>query len=146
MMTEAKIQATCYQWYINEYVDSQSHLTPTEQKHARKLIFSVSNEAWFSRNDTPKQQQAKRSHFRAMGLNGGVSDMVLMYPFIFDKDQFNGSLFIEFKTPKGKQSPQQILFHEAARGVNKWYVIVRSVEEFKELFSRIELCKEVDSL
>lgn len=59
------------------------------------------------------------------GMVNGVSDMILLRP-----NSKHGYLCIENKTPKGRQSPEQVLFQKAVEKNGGIYVIVRSLDEF----------------
>lgn len=48
----------------------------------------------------------------------------------------DGPFFIEFKTAKGRQSPEQKAVQEALEAAGYKYYIVRSVEEFAEICHR----------
>lgn len=51
-----------------------------------------------------------------------------MYFFLYQKKGFS-CLCLEFKTPVGKQSDEQIEFEKQAEKVGNKYVVVRSVKE-----------------
>lgn len=59
------------------------------------------------------------------GVMRGVADLFLMHA---SKD-FHG-LYIEIKTPKGKQSPEQKAFEHSALLEGYEYKIARSLDEF----------------
>lgn len=65
------------------------------------------------------------------GMVNGVSDIILLLP-----NKFYPYLCIENKTPKGKQSPEQKLFQSAVESQGGKYVIVRSLDDFKELIEQ----------
>lgn len=84
-------------------------------KYPELLMFSVPNEATYKRS----------SYFSSLGMLNGVSDTIVMLP--------EKILFVEFKTPKGKQRPEQEDFQRKVEGLGYSYYIIRSLEEFKEL-------------
>lgn len=60
------------------------------------------------------------------GTIRGVADLFLMHA----KKDFHG-LFIEMKTPSGKQSPEQKAFEERCKIEGYKYVICRTFEDFE---------------
>ena len=73
-------------------------------------------------------------NLKRQGVKSGISDVILLIP----KNGF-ASLCLEFKTEKGKQSPEQIEFQKQAEACGNKYVVVRSVagaiETVKEYLS-----------
>lgn len=65
------------------------------------------------------------TRLKATGLLVGVSDTVVMIP--------NKVLFIEFKTPTGRQSDSQVDFQKTTENLGHQYHIIRSLEQFKKL-------------
>lgn len=107
---EEKIQAQCWQWFNNNFC--LVHHSP------RLVMFSVPNE--IQGNNIVGSNTAN-----AMGRLAGVSDTIILLP--------NGvSLFIEFKTPKGRQSDKQKDFEQRITKLVFEYKIIRSLEQFKE--------------
>jgi hypothetical protein len=62
----------------------------------------------------------------AMGLKSGVSDLVVVLP--------GKVIFMEVKTPEGKQSSQQEKFEQIVKDLDHDYHVVRSVDDVKNLF------------
>lgn len=85
-------------------------------KLPNKLLLAVPNGG--SRNII----EAK--NLKAQGIKSGVSDVLLL----ISKKGFS-CLCLEFKTPVGKQSDEQIEFEKQAEKVGNKYVVVRSVKE-----------------
>lgn len=85
------------------------------RKFPNYLIFSIPNEAAYKR----------KTYFDSLGLLNGASDTIAVLP---DK-----ILFIEFKTPKGRQSEGQAEFERKITELGFRYTIVRSIDEFKQL-------------
>ena len=67
---------------------------------------------------------------KAEGVKAGVADLFIMQA----NEEFNG-LFIEVKTPTGRQQELQKNFEKLALANNYQYKIIRSVEEFIVYFS-----------
>lgn len=105
--TEAKIQQMCFVWYHNTYC--LEHHSPSH------CLFSVPN-------DSSSKEETMRK--LATGMIAGVSDMVMIEP--------NRVVFIEVKTPIGKQSDNQIKFQKKVEALGFEYWLIRSLEEFKE--------------
>ena len=68
--------------------------------------------------------------YRAQGkwAAPGMADILLI-----DKEKYGMAVFLEVKTPRGKQSPDQNLFAKRCCFNNCEYAVVRSVEEVKAL-------------
>ena len=63
-------------------------------------------------------------NLKAQGVKSGVSDVLLLVP-----SKGFPYLCLEFKTPTGKQSKEQVIFEEQVNSVGGKYVVVRSVKE-----------------
>ena len=105
---EFKIQAECAQWLWNEHPET------------RRCFILVDNNA-----DSAIAALQKRS----MGMVRGAADTL----FYWKQKLY----FIEFKTPKGKQSDWQIRFEAVAQKHSHGYFIVRSFDQFKKLIEAI---------
>ncbi|MFV0468122.1 MAG: VRR-NUC domain-containing protein [Dysgonomonas sp.] len=81
-----------------------------------KILFAIPNGG--SRNII----EAK--NLKAQGVKTGVSDVLLLIP-----KRGYSCLCMEFKTPVGKQSDEQIEFEKQAEKAGNKYVVVRSVKE-----------------
>lgn len=68
-------------------------------KYPDYLMFSVPNESAYKRS----------SYFSSLGMLNGVSDTIVVLP--------EKVLFVEFKTPKGKQRPEQVDFEKKVEGL-----------------------------
>ena len=64
-----------------------------------------------------------------IGLTAGVADMTYL--------SRKGAVFLEFKTPKGKQSLSQKWWQERVESVGYRYVVIRSIEEFQNLLNKL---------
>jgi len=58
-----------------------------------------------------------------IGLRRGASDTIIVLP--------GKTIYVEFKTPIGTQSSDQLEFENIITGLDQDYHLVRSVEEFK---------------
>ncbi len=81
-----------------------------------KLIFAVPNGG--------SRHIMEAANMKRQGIKAGVADVILLIP-----SKGFGSLCIEFKTSRGRQSPDQIKFQQEAEKHGNKYVIVRSVME-----------------
>lgn len=105
---EARIQAWCVFWLRNKYPETHG------------LFFTINNNATSIRGGVNN---------KAMGVVAGVSDCVFFW---------GGKLYcIEFKTFKGRQSPDQKKWQENITKQGAEYHIVRCLEDFKELINKI---------
>jgi len=108
--TESRIQQQCVMWYRNTFC-----LRHHEPRH---VIFSIPNE---------RESEAERIRLVSIGLLRGVADLCVLRP--------DGVWFVEVKTPTGIQSKAQRSFQEQCAALGIRYELVRSVEEFQELFA-----------
>lgn len=102
--TEGYIQSKCVQWLWNEHPETRGRL------------FEVNN------NPLNKIDGARR---KAMGMVAGVSDLIYL------RDNLP-PLCIEMKDETGRQSEAQANWQKVAESVGCEYVIVRSLDEFKQ--------------
>lgn len=105
--SESRIQYEIVSWYNNTFC-----LKHHDPQHA---IFSVPNESK-DRNET----MIKKS----MGLKAGVSDLIILRPC--------ETIFVEVKTATGQQSPKQKEFQSIVEKLGYRYLLVRSLNDFKE--------------
>lgn len=107
-MTESRIQQECFMWHWNAY--------PEDRK------------ALYLNYQNPKDAR-HGAELKGMGLISGVADMTYLHR--------DGTVtYFEFKTPTGRQSEAQIAFQEVVERRGARYLIVRSLEEFKEFFEK----------
>lgn len=106
---EGKIQAQCVQWLWND------------RPETRGLYIHIPNEG----NRSSKIDGSIR---KSLGIVAGAPDTFLFMP----RRGYHG-LAIEFKTETGVQSEAQKLFQERLEVMGYKYVIIRSLEEFKEI-------------
>ena len=83
---------------------------------------------------TQGQRLAYISERKSMGWTKGTSDLIAI--------GHGDILFIELKRPKGKQSPEQVVFQKemVSRGFN--YVVVRSLEDIEKVIEYSNLGEE----
>lgn len=81
------------------------------------IIFAVPNEAAYKRS----------SYFSSIGMLNGVSDTIVVLP--------EKILFVEFKTPKGQQRPEQVEFQKKIESLGYSYHIIRSFDQYKDLIN-----------
>lgn len=79
------------------------------------IIFSVPNEGCYRR----------KNYFENLGMLSGVSDTIVILP--------NKVLFIEFKTSKSYQQPEQREFENKVSQLGFSYYVCRSLEQFKDI-------------
>lgn len=124
--TEHQIQAQCVRWFALQY--------PT----LNQLLFAIPNGG--------HRNKAAAGKAKAEGAKKGVADLFLSVPrhpasirmTITDKGQkiepypnASNGLYIEMKTPKGQQSPEQRQFQRDVEKLGYQYTICRSLEEFQ---------------
>lgn len=100
---ESKLQIACVKWFRYQFPNA--------------LIFSIPNGG--GRNPT----EAKI--LKAEGVLGGIADLQIIA---------NGlTFFIEMKTEKGRQNPNQKAFESKVKSLGFKYFICRSFEEFQRI-------------
>ena len=105
---EARLQTMCVRWFDLQY--------PTK----RLQLFSIPNEG--------VRNPVNGARMKAMGRRKGAPDMVLLA-------SAGRVVFFEFKSEKGKLSPEQKAFHETIRGWGGMVYIVKSFDDFCEIVS-----------
>jgi len=108
--TEDQIQAEIYKWFHNEYC--------TKFNNPRCCIFAVPNGGLRSKQEAMK--------LKSTGVVAGVSDLIVLMP--------NRCIFVEVKTDIGRQSDKQKEFEEIVKALNFDYHLVRSLEDFINIF------------
>ena len=104
--SENRIQQEIFTYHWNKY--------PEE----RGLLFMVHNAG---------SSRINGARLKSMGMVKGVSDMIYLKP------NGSGPIFIEIKTPKGKQSTAQLTWGHNIDKRGYDYHVVRSLEEMKQL-------------
>ena len=99
------LQAQIVQWYSLEY-----------GKLHDKCLFHCNNKA---------KNKIEGNKMKGMGVKTGVSDLIL----VVNKKV----IFVELKTDLGKQGKEQKIFEYQVKKLNQTYVIIRTLDEFKQL-------------
>lgn len=89
-------------------------------------------------NEAAGRDKIRQALMVALGLRKGVADGIAWLPLS------NGVVkvtYIEVKTPKGKQSPQQKAFEYICKFYGVPYMVIRSIEEIDDLIGRIKASK-----
>lgn len=108
MKREDQIQAEIYKWYNNNFCLA-SH-------NPQCIIFSVPN------GGTRNIREAIL--LKATGVVPGVSDLIVI--------KQNEIIFVEVKTEIGRQSKEQKDFQQNVEKLGFKYILVRSLEDFKQ--------------
>ena len=121
--SEDQIQAQIVQFYNNTYCLS------THEN--RNLIFAVPNGGL--------RNQVEAMKLKATGTLPGVSDLIIYH---HKKIEELGivtvlNIFVEVKTKTGTQSKEQKQFEARVTKMGFKYVIVRSLDEFKEMINKL---------
>ena len=103
---EHRLQVQCVKWF--RYMHSD--LAP--------LLFAIPNGG--------ARKEVTGAKLKAEGVVAGVADLCLAVP------RDGGVLFVELKTPTGRQSQTQVLWQATVEAAGNTYVVVRSVEEFMQ--------------
>jgi hypothetical protein len=106
--SESKIQGDCYTWFHNTYPSLRGLLCYNLNNSKNKIDGNLN---------------------KAMGLQKGRSDMVLYY--------HSRAYMLEFKTPHGNQSHEQLEWMGKVEREGFEYHIIRSLSEFQFLIKSI---------
>ena len=122
---ESRLQAACVRWARLQFPE------------CRKLLFAVPNGY---RTSVTQARIAKEE-----GLVSGVADLLFLHP---SADGNFAGLCIEFKTEKGRQSPNQKEWQRAIERTQIYrYEIVRTFGQFQRLLTEhlcVVRCVNVD--
>lgn len=125
---EDQLQIRCKSWYDKVYCDQHLLLEKGVQKddvaNIKSLLHHSPNEGLLPRSE---RDGAKR---KAMGVRAGFPDFILLM-----SGQGYSYLAIELKTAKGRQSDSQKAYQRAVEMSGGKYVIVRTLDEFKQLIT-----------
>lgn len=104
-------------------------MTESQLQDAVRLELGQCREAVFWRNNCGFADMRDGSKVRfGVGSPGG-SDLIGV---------FRGrAIFVEIKTPTGRQSPEQKTFEQLVQGKGGIYVIVRSIDDARALIERL---------
>lgn len=108
-ISELRLQQNCYVELHNHY------------PHLRGLFFRIKNEG---------TNRITGAIDRASGVIPGVADSCLLLPG-------GAAVFIEFKTPTGKQSQKQQEWQRIIEAAGFEYYVIKTLEEFKELLTKL---------
>lgn len=119
-LSESAIQQQIVQWYRNTYC--------LKHYNHRCMIFSIPNEG----------RGAESARLIQTGLYPGCADLCIIHrvsqytvlPVLI-------TLFVEVKTPDGKQSPKQKSFQEHCKNMRVGYYVVRSLEEAQRIIEAL---------
>lgn len=103
---ESKLQQACVRWFRYAYPEYAL------------LLFAVPNGVATS--------ATQGRILKAEGMVAGVADLILLLP-----RHGKGSLCMEMKTEKGRQSDNQKNWQQAAESNGNKYVVVRNFDEFQ---------------
>jgi hypothetical protein len=104
---ESKMQQLCVKWFRMQYPQLAELLIAIPNGGARKRI--------------------EGAIMKAEGVMKGAADLALFFP-----SKNYHALFIEMKTPKGRQQPSQKYWQRKVEWAGYKYVICRSFEDFME--------------
>lgn len=104
-LSESQIQHSCVTWFRMQYPSLSL------------LLFAVPNGG--------KRDAKTGARMKYEGVIPGTADLILLLP----KKGF-ASLCLEMKTPKGKQTENQVMWQRTAEKYKNKYVVCRSLEEF----------------
>lgn len=102
---ESRIQQACVRWFRLRY-----------PRYAG-LLYAIPNGG--------KRNAVTGAILKAEGALAGVADLFLSVP-----NRFYHGLYIELKTPKGRQRVSQKAFQEAVEGEGYKYALCRSLDDF----------------
>jgi hypothetical protein len=103
---ESKIQQQCVKWFRLQYPGY--------------ILFAIPNGG--------RRGRVEAAIMKGEGVLAGVADLFLMLP-----SGIYSGLFVEMKTPDGKQSESQRIFERNAIENGYCYKICRTFEEFRDL-------------
>ena len=106
MTAEDKLQSECVRWFDYQFPDIRKMLHHSPNGGFRNII--------------------EASKFKKMGTRAGFPDLILLI-----QRKGYGSLCIEMKVGKGKQTPLQHEWELEALSNGNKYVICRTFDEFK---------------
>ena len=111
---ESQVQSGCVKWFRLQY------------PKFKMLLFAIPNGAVLKGDYVQRAKQMNR--LKSEGLVPGSADLFLSIP----SGDYSG-LYIEMKTPKGRQSENQKKFEESVLSVGYGYALPRSLDEFMKI-------------
>jgi hypothetical protein len=103
---ESKLQRMCVAWFRMQYADKAY------------CLFAIPNGG--------RRDKITAAIMKGEGVLAGVADLFLMVP-----NNNHHGLWLEMKTPKGRQSDSQKLFEQNAKSQGYDYRIARTLDEFQ---------------
>lgn len=119
--TESTIQGHCVAWFRWQY------------PAYRALLFAIPNGAHLAGDARQRRMQYMR--LVREGFVPGVADLFLAVP------GEKPGLFIEMKTEKGRQRPEQVEFQKAVTESGYGYEVCRSLDQFQKVVKK-HLCNK----
>lgn len=108
---EHNIQVACVRWFRLQFREY--------------VIYAVPNGG--------QRNAVVAAKLKEEGAMAGVADLVIVAP--------NRHLYIEMKSPKGKQSPKQVEFQSRVQAMGHAYHVCHSLDEFMEVCRKELLVK-----
>lgn len=124
---ETKLQSDCFLWFVANYGMKKHnprylmYLQPNETASA--LAGALIN-LGVSQKIISQATTILMRNLISTGFREGASDNVIIAP--------NKVYFVEFKLPNNDQQPNQIEFETWVTNLGHTYVVIKSVEQFKE--------------
>ncbi len=112
--SESRLQSACVKWFRAEY------------PKYKRLLFAIPNGVRL--HGTEKERMITWNRLSKEGAVAGAADLFLAVPA-----HGRPGLFIEMKTPEGRQSNRQQLFEKDAIKAGYGYAIPRSEKEFRRV-------------
>lgn len=118
---ESEIQQSCVRWFRYQYPQYAKQLiaVPNAAKRTTKVVCSKLG----SKVICVGGKRAKDE-----GLVAGVADMLLL----LSRGEY-GSLCLEFKTEKGRQSTEQREWQKSTEEAGNKYCLIRCFDDFKNI-------------
>ena len=109
-------------------------MTP-EGKIQTKICEHLQKKGYFFMrlNNTPVFDKKLNNGYGAYRSQGKWSAPGLADILLIDKEDYGKAIFLEVKTPRGKQNKDQLLFAKRCALANAEYYVVRSVDDIKAL-------------
>lgn len=112
--SESRLQTACVKWFRAEY------------PKYKRLLFAIPNGVRL--HGTEKERMITWNRLAKEGAVAGAADLFLAVPA-----HGTPGLFIEMKTPQGRQSEKQQLFEKDAVKAGYGYAIPRTEKEFRQV-------------
>lgn len=116
MRAESQLQRACVRWFRIQH------------RPFARLLFAIPNGARLHGTKTERGRQW--ADLAAEGATAGAADLFLAIP-----GKATHGLFLEMKTPGGRQTPEQKQFEAIVKAQGYAYVVPRSLAEFIEIIT-----------